>query len=128
MRPTCILLTLTAARGRSIRLSNLRPQHLVTLELPVKLVKGLTIAEVQRRLLEIVLDAVGRTNGLVTGLLAYARPLQPRRDVLALDALVTEQLSWCPLASTKAHQAGCLSLGSTCAWTTSPREWDHPAT
>nr|WP_194366000.1 ATP-binding protein [Thiospirillum jenense] len=51
------------------------------------------LAPDQRRLLEIVLDAVGRTNGIVTGLLAYARPLQPRRDVLALDALVTEQLS-----------------------------------
>lgn len=46
-----------------------------------------------RRLLDIVFAAVGRTNSTVTGLLDYARPLHPRRERLALDALVSEQLS-----------------------------------
>ncbi|WP_242445596.1 histidine kinase dimerization/phospho-acceptor domain-containing protein [Chromatium okenii] len=44
-----------------------------------------------RRLLDIVFAAVGRTNSTVTGLLDYARPLHPRRERLALDALVSEQ-------------------------------------
>lgn len=46
-----------------------------------------------RRLLELVREAVQRTNGTVTGLLDYARPIQPRRVSLALDALIVDQLS-----------------------------------
>ncbi|MBK1641126.1 two-component sensor histidine kinase [Chromatium okenii] len=46
-----------------------------------------------RRLLEIVLAAVERTNKTVTGLLDYARPLRPQVQRLALDVVVREQVS-----------------------------------
>lgn len=46
-----------------------------------------------RRLLDLVLQALQRTNGTVAGLLDYARPLRPRRERIALDTLVADQLS-----------------------------------
>lgn len=55
-----------------------------------------------RRLIELVLAALGRANGTVSGLLDYARPLRPKLERVALDALVTDQLALYPshLAST----------------------------
>ncbi|MCF7989784.1 MAG: GHKL domain-containing protein [Thiohalocapsa sp.] len=46
-----------------------------------------------RRLIDLMLEGVQRTNASVTGLLDYARPLQPRRDSVALEDLITEQLT-----------------------------------
>jgi signal transduction histidine kinase len=46
-----------------------------------------------RRLVDLVLAAVRRTNGTVIGLLDYARPLRPRQERIALDALLADQLS-----------------------------------
>ncbi|WP_338115959.1 ATP-binding protein [Thiocystis violacea] len=46
-----------------------------------------------RRLVDLVLEAVRRTNTTVSGLLDYARPLRPRRERVALDVLVADQLS-----------------------------------
>lgn len=46
-----------------------------------------------RRLLELVREAVQRTNGTVAGLLDYARPISPRRDRIALDTLIADQVS-----------------------------------
>jgi len=46
-----------------------------------------------RRLVELVAQAVRRTNGTVTGLLDYARPVRPRSERIALDRLVEDQLS-----------------------------------
>ena len=46
-----------------------------------------------RRLVDLVLAAVRRTNGTVVGLLDYARPLRPRQERIALDALLADQLS-----------------------------------
>ncbi|AFL75784.1 sensor histidine kinase [Thiocystis violascens] len=45
-----------------------------------------------RRLLDLVRQALRRANGTVGGLLDYARPLRPRRERIALDILVAEQL------------------------------------
>ncbi|WP_295407754.1 ATP-binding protein [uncultured Thiocystis sp.] len=66
------------------------------------------------RLLELVREAVQRTNGTVTGLLDYARPIQPRRVSLALDALIVDQLSLYAPAIAKAgiHLEPSLSPGS----------------
>jgi signal transduction histidine kinase len=49
--------------------------------------------DAHRRLLDLVLQALRRANGTVTGLLDYARPLRPRRERIALATLVAEQLS-----------------------------------
>nr|WP_240905633.1 ATP-binding protein [Thiorhodococcus mannitoliphagus] len=46
-----------------------------------------------RRLVALLREAVQRTNGTVTGLLDFARPVQPRRLPVALNALVEDQLS-----------------------------------
>ncbi len=46
-----------------------------------------------RHLLQVVLDAVRRTNGTVSGLLDYARPLQPKREVVHMEQLLRDQLS-----------------------------------
>ncbi|MFD2111551.1 sensor histidine kinase [Thiorhodococcus fuscus] len=46
-----------------------------------------------RRLVELVAQAVRRTNGSVTGLLDYARPVRPRSERIALDRLVADRLS-----------------------------------
>ena len=51
------------------------------------------LTDEHRRLLGLVREAVQRTNGTVTGLLDYARPIQPRRARLALDALVADHLA-----------------------------------
>ncbi|EXJ14907.1 sensor histidine kinase [Imhoffiella purpurea] len=46
-----------------------------------------------RRLVELVGEAVRRTNATVTGLLDYARPVRPRQERVALDRLVEDLLS-----------------------------------
>jgi len=46
-----------------------------------------------RRLVAVVLEAVGRSNRSVTDLLNYARPYRPRQEPVALGALVTDQLA-----------------------------------
>ena len=49
--------------------------------------------DAHRRLLDVVQQALVRTNGTVSGLLDYARPIQPRLTRLALDQVFSEQLS-----------------------------------
>jgi two-component system, NtrC family, sensor histidine kinase HydH len=46
-----------------------------------------------RRLLAVVREALARTNGTVSGLLDYARPIQPRLIRLALDQVFSAQFS-----------------------------------
>jgi len=46
-----------------------------------------------RRLLELLLDAVRRTDGTVTGLLEYARPCTPRHEPVRLDRLLRDRLA-----------------------------------
>ena len=45
-----------------------------------------------RRLLDLVLQAVGRANGAVTGLLDFARPVRPNMVRAALDRLIEDQM------------------------------------
>jgi signal transduction histidine kinase len=47
----------------------------------------------QRRLLDLLLEAVRRTDGTVTGLLDYARPCTPRREPVRLERLVQDRLA-----------------------------------
>lgn len=46
-----------------------------------------------QRLVDLVLQAVRRTDGAVGGLLEYARSYQPQRQTVLLDALVRDQLA-----------------------------------
>lgn len=51
------------------------------------------LSDEHRRLVELLREAVRHTNGTVTGLLDFARPVQPRRLRVDLNALVEDQLS-----------------------------------
>ncbi len=51
------------------------------------------LTEEHRHLVSVVLQAVHRTDGTVSGLLDYARPYRPRRERVLLDSLLREQIS-----------------------------------
>lgn len=50
------------------------------------------LSDEHRRLLDVVQQALKRTNGTVSGLLDYARPIRPKPVPVALGRLVAEQL------------------------------------
>jgi signal transduction histidine kinase len=56
-------------------------------------IEGQEISPEHRHLLDLMLDAVRRTNGIVSGLLNYARPKVPTQKPMRLDQLVEDILN-----------------------------------
>lgn len=84
-----------AALGRaaaSIAHEVRNPLNAISMGLQRLLHEGAGLNPSNRRIIEVTLDSLKRTNVIISGLLDYARPVQIRQGIVSLDAIVEDTL------------------------------------